>query len=65
MATANPTTISTPTSPAYDRIGRYLTAGVRFNFQRTQVARYLPTGSHMAGARWSGRPAASRTMVTP
>ena len=32
VATANPTTFSTPTSPAYDRIGRYLTAGVRFNF---------------------------------
>ena len=32
VATANPTTFSTPTSPAYDRIGRYLTAGVRFGF---------------------------------
>jgi outer membrane receptor protein involved in Fe transport len=32
VATANPTTFSTPTSPAYDRIGRYLTAGARFNF---------------------------------
>jgi outer membrane receptor protein involved in Fe transport len=32
VVTANPTTFSTPTSPAYDRIGRYLTAGVRFNF---------------------------------
>lgn len=32
VATANPTTFSTPTSPAYDRIGRYLAAGVRFNF---------------------------------
>lgn len=32
VATINPTSFSTPTSPAYDRIGRYLTAGVRFNF---------------------------------
>jgi len=32
VATANPTTFSTPTSPAYDRIGRYVTAGVRFGF---------------------------------
>jgi iron complex outermembrane recepter protein len=32
VVTANPTTFSTPTSPAYDRIGRYLTAGVRFKF---------------------------------
>lgn len=32
VATINPTTFSTPTSPAYDRIGRYLSAGVRFGF---------------------------------
>ena len=32
VVTANPTTFSTPTSSAYDRIGRYVTAGVRFDF---------------------------------
>ena len=32
VVTSNPTTFSTPTSLAYDRIGRYFTAGVRFRF---------------------------------
>lgn len=32
IATLNPTTFSTPTTIAYDRIGRYYTAGLRFQF---------------------------------
>ena len=32
IALANPTTFSIPTSIAYDRIGRYFTAGLRLRF---------------------------------
>ncbi|MBB3953954.1 TonB-dependent receptor plug domain-containing protein [Novosphingobium sediminicola] len=32
IATRNPTTFSSPTTGAYDSIGRYFTAGVRFQF---------------------------------
>ncbi len=30
--TNNPTSFSSPTNVAYDRIGRYYTAGIRFQF---------------------------------
>ena len=32
VSTSNPTTFSTPSNAAYDRIGRYFTAGLRFRF---------------------------------